>query len=215
MSRVVVVIKTVCVALLLLSTALLLAKRGGREIIAPHQPLASFPVDLGDWNGHVVSIDPQVIEILGAGDFAERAYTRTGDPPLDFFVGYFPSQRTGASIHSPKNCLPGSGWAPVESKYVNLSLDGREYKVNEYTVQKGNQKQLVLYWYQAHGRLVANEYIAKFYLITDSIRLGRSDAALVRIITPIVGNEGSAEAEKRAMQFAHQLVPNLNAYIPV
>src|SRR5215469_13037131 len=158
MSRVVVVSKTVCVALLLLSSALLLAKRGGREIIAPHQPLASFPVDLGDWNGHVVSINPQVIEILGAGDFAERAFTKIGDPPLDLFVGYFPSQRTGTSIHSPKNCLPGSGWAPTESRYVNLSLQGHEYKVNEYVVQKGNQKQLVLYWYQAHGRLVANEY---------------------------------------------------------
>ena len=215
MSRVTVVTKTVCVALLLLSTALLLAKRGGREIIVPHQPLVAFPVDMGDWNGRAVTIDPQVIEILGVGDFAERAYARTGDVPLDLFVGYFPSQRTGTSIHSPKNCLPGSGWAPVESKYVNLSRDGREYKVNEYIVQKGNQKQLVLYWYQAHGRLVANEYIAKFYLIADSIRMGRSDAALVRIVTPIAGNEGSAEAEKRAMQFAHLLMPNLNAYIPV
>lgn len=214
MYRLVVVTKAVCVAALLLSTALLLAKRGDHEIIIPNKPLASFPVNLGDWSGHALVIDPQVIEVLGAGDFAELAYARSADPQLDLFVGYFPTQRTGKSIHSPKNCLPGSGWVPVESKYVNLSVEGHEYPVNEYIVQKSDQKELVLYWYQAHGRLVASEYIAKFYLIADSIRIGRSDAALVRITTPIIENEGAAEAEKRAIQFAHILMPNLNAYLP-
>ncbi len=209
-----VVSKAICVAVLLLSTSLLLAKRGNREIIVPHQPLASFPVDLGDWNGRVLTIDPREIEVLGAGDFGEFEYTRSVDPPLVLFVGYFPSQRTGTSIHSPKNCLPGSGWAPIESKYVNLSQQDHHYPVNEYIVQKGDQKQLVLYWYQAHGRLVANEYIAKFYLIADSIRVGRSDAALVRITTPILESEGTAEAENRAFQFAHVLLPNLNGFIP-
>lgn len=214
MIRPAVMTKSVCVALLLLSTALLLATRGDREVIVAHQPLALFPVTLGDWNGQALIIDPREIEILGTGDFAARGYARNADPPLDLFVGYFPSQRTGTSIHSPKNCLPGSGWAPVESKYVNLSLDGHQYQVNEYIVQKNDQKRLVLYWYQAHGRLVASEYVAKFYLVADSIRIGRSDAALVRITTPILGNEGAAGAEKRALQFAYALMPNLNGYIP-
>jgi EpsI family protein len=214
MNRLPVVTKTACIALLLLSTAVLLGKRGDREIIVSHEPLASFPVDLGGWSGRALIIDPREIEILGTGDFAARAFARDADPPLDLFVGYFPTQRTGTSIHSPKNCLPGSGWAPIESKYVNLSLLGHQYLVNEYIVQKGEQKQLVLYWYQAHGRLVANEYIAKFYLIADSIRMSRSDAALVRIATPIVAGEGVAEAEKRALQFAHALMPNLSGFIP-
>jgi EpsI family protein len=210
-------IKTAGMALLLISTALLLGKRGDQEVVVPHQPLAQFPEALGTaWNGRSVGIDPGVIEILGAGDFAERSFRRDdGSAPVDLFLAYFPSQRTGVSIHSPKNCLPGSGWGPVESKYVRLSgPHGREYAINEYVVQKGEQKQLVLYWYQAHGRLVASEYAAKFYLVTDAMRMNRSDGALVRIVTPIVGGESSSQAEQRAMQFAGALMPNLQRYIP-
>lgn len=210
-------IKTACMALLLTSTAFLLAKRGDQEVIAPHQPLADFPEALAPaWNGRAVGIDPGVIEILGAGDFAERSFHQdNGSAPVDLFLAYFPSQRTGVSIHSPKNCLPGSGWAPAESKYVTLSVPGgREYAINEYVVQKGEQKQLVLYWYQAHGRLVASEYAAKFYLVADAMRMNRSDGALVRIVTPIVGGESSAQAEQRAIQFAGALMPNLQRYIP-
>lgn len=209
--------KASCIAVLLVSTAFLLARRGDRELIVPHPPLAQFPEMIGEkWNGRTVGIDPQVIDILGAGDFAERSYqSNAGEAPVDLFVGYFPTQRTGVSIHSPKNCLPGSGWAPVESKYVTLSFQGEgHHRVNEYVIQKGDEKQLVLYWYQTHGRLIANEYVAKFYLVADSIRMNRSDAALVRIITPITGDENAATAEKRAIQFATTLMPELRRFIP-
>ena len=213
-------LKTAAMILILLSTMLLLSKRGERELVVPHQPLAQFPETLkGDttvWSGRPVGIDPQVIEILGTGDFTERFYQKSIDGvPVDLFIGYFPTQRTGVSIHSPKNCLPGSGWSPLESKYVTLSTsEGGRYWVNEYVIQKGEQKEIVLYWYQTHGRLVASEYAAKFYLVLDSIRLNRSDAALVRVITPILGNESSAEAEQRARQFAGMLMPALQEYIP-
>lgn len=209
--------RATCVIFLLASTALLLGSRDGREIVVPHTSLQEFPLTLGqEWNGRQVPIDPAAIEILGAGDFAERLYQRSGDAaPVDLFLGYFPTQRTGVSIHSPKNCLPGSGWAPLESKYISLSVaDGRTYSVNQYVIQKGEQKQLVLYWYQAHGRLVASEYVAKFYLVSDSMRLNRSDAALVRVITPLLGSEDVSSAQNRALQFAKILVPRLQPYIP-
>ena len=210
-------IKTGCMILLLLSTALLLGKRGDREIVVPHQPLAQFPDSLGgEWSGEAVGIDPRVVEILGAGEFVDRFYNSNfGRPPVELFIGYFPTQRTGVSIHSPKNCLPGSGWAPIESKYVTISLSReREYRVNEYVIQRGDRRELVLYWYQTHGRLIASEYLAKFYLVADSIRMNRSDAALVRIITPILGNNGLSQAEKRGLQFATVLIPDLQRYIP-
>lgn len=211
-------IKAICMLVILLTTALLLAKRGQNEVIAPHELLSGFPTELGsEWRGNAVAIDPWVIEALGAGDFADRFYRdNLGGPPVELFIGYFPTQRTGVSIHSPKNCLPGSGWAPIDSKYATLTVRGlRQYQVNEYVIQKDDQKRLVLYWYQAHGRLIASEYAAKFHLVADSIRLNRSDAALVRIITPITGDEGIQQAEQRALRFARVLIPSLEHYIPV
>lgn len=209
--------KTACVVALLVSSWLLVSARDHREVVVPHASLSDFPSTLGKkWSGRIVPIDSQIIQVLGAGDFAERDYEAdSSTPPIDLFVGYFPSQRTGLGIHSPKNCLPGSGWAPIESTYVPLGLSGkRKYNVNEYLIQKGEQKALVLYWYQTHGRIVANEYAAKFYLVVDSIRMHRSDAALVRIVTPIAGSEPAQRAEARALQFAQALMPDLEKYIP-
>ena len=210
-------IKTAIMVFLLISTALVLARRGGREVIVPHEPLTQFPETIGtEWSGRSVGIDPRAMEVLGAGDFAERSFRRDGSGvPVDLFLAYFSSQRTGVTMHSPKNCLPGSGWAPVESKYVALPLtNGRAFAVNEYVIQKGGEKQLVLYWYQAHGRLVASEFAAKFYLVADAMRMNRSDGALVRIVTPILEGESSSQAEQRAMQLAGALMPNLERYIP-
>lgn len=210
--------KTGSMIALLLATALLLGMRGNRDVVVPHSPLEQFPMTLVEgWTGRVVSIDPQALEILGPGDFTERYYVKGSTGlPVDLFIAYFPSQRVGVGgIHSPKNCLPGSGWAPIESRYVPLSVPGgRSYAVNEYIVQKGEQRELSLYWYQSHGRLVANEYVAKYHFIADSIRMNRTDGALVRIVTPIMGNETEAEAERRAMQFAQAMMPNLEKYIP-
>ncbi len=209
--------KAACTVALLVSSWLLVSARDNRELVVSHASISEFPSTLGNkWNGRIVPIDSQIIQVLGAGDFAERNYeVDPSTPPIDLFIGYFPSQRTGVSIHSPKNCLPGSGWAPIESKYIPLRLSGeRKYNVNEYLIQKGEQRELVLYWYQTHGRIVANEYAAKFYLVADSIRMHRSDAALIRIVTPIAGNEPAQKAEERALQFAQALMPNLERYIP-
>ena len=209
-------LKAACMSALLISAGMFLGARGEHEIVVPHAPEDDFPMKLGEWSGRRVPIDSQILQILGAGDFVERSYQAGfSRSPVDLFIGYFPTQRTGVSIHSPKNCLPGSGWAPIDSKYVPLPIGGtKHYEVNEYVIEKGEQKELVLYWYQAHGRVVANEYIAKFYLVEDSIRMNRSDAALVRVVTPILGGETASQAEKRAFQFVQVLMPNLDKYIP-
>jgi EpsI family protein len=201
----------------MMSAAALLAKRGDREIIAPHQDLSGLPESIGTgWAGIPLTIDDRVREVLGPGDFMERSYHRSAtEPPIDLFIAYFPSQRTGVSIHSPKNCLPGAGWSPLDATSVPLrAANGNTYDVNRYVVQKGNDRQLVLYWYQAHDRMIASEYAAKFYLVTDSIRMNRSDAALVRIITPMLENESAEHAQQRAVEFAEALVPHLGPFIP-
>ena len=161
-------------------------------------------------------ISQETLDVLGAGDFLSRVYTRDGGAqPIGLFIGYFPTQRTGVTIHSPKNCLPGAGWVFESSQYVDLNdAHGKAHRVGEYIIANGDNRQFVIYWYQAHGRSVANEYLAKMYMVTDAMRLNRTDGALVRVITPIDSQGGTSAAKARAEAFTAQLAPMLPRFIP-
>ena len=201
---------------LLAGTALFLHSRGQAEILPPREPLDTLPLLIGNWKGTVIPIPQWALDVLGAGEFVEHYYRRAPDEPsVDLFMAYFPSQRMGSTMHSPQNCLPGSGWTPAESSRVDLNRPaGGTIRANRYVLSKGLDKLLVLYWYQAHGRVVASEYWAKFYLVADSIELNRSDGALVRVMTPILQHESAADAERRCTDFIQEILPVLDNYIP-
>ena len=204
------------VVALLAGTALLLFARGDKDLIPASEPLSQMPRTIAGWSGSDVQIDQETLDVLGAGDFLSRVYIHGGEEqPIGLFIGYFPTQRTGVTIHSPKNCLPGSGWAFESSQYVNLNdANGKAHRVGEYIIADGENRQFVIYWYQAHGRSIANEYLAKIYLVTDAIRLNRTDGALIRVTTPIDANEGMSAARARAEAFTAQLIPMLPRFIP-
>lgn len=201
---------------LLAASAGLLGSRRQIEVIPKHLPVSSFPIQVGKWSGQDQPISNEILSVLGPGDFVSRLYEQPGRLPMGFFLAYFPSQQTGDTIHSPKNCLPGAGWMPVESSRIVLPLSGgRSISANRYIIEKGIEHQFVLYWYQAHGRSVASEYWARFYLVADAIRMNRTDGALIRIITPIAQGENSESAEQRAVTFAQQIIPLLDQYVPL
>jgi EpsI family protein len=206
-----------CASVLIVVTGVFLRANSRGEVFPPRQPLQSFPQQLGDWTGTDVAMDKDTLQVLGPGDFLLRIYSRTDHslPYLDLFIAYFPSQRAGDTIHSPKNCLPGAGWAPVESGRVDLSVPGHSpFPVNRYVIAKGESRQLVLYWYWAHDRGVASEYWAKYHLVADSIALNRSDGSLVRITTPLLRGESIDQAQQRMMPLVSDIVPRLQNYIP-
>jgi EpsI family protein len=205
------------VALLLIGTAIFLHARARGEIFPPRQPLPSFPLQLGTWDGTDVPIDEDALQVLGPGDFLLRVYQdpQEKQPPVDLFIAYFPSQRAGDTIHSPKNCLPGAGWAPVQSSRMTLSTPKHApFPINRYVIAKGDARQLVLYWYWAHDRGVASEYWAKYYLVADSIRMNRSDGSLVRLKTVMSPGESTDAAMQRLLPFADRILPLLDDYIP-
>lgn len=204
------------VVLVMALTALFLHNRSRAEILPPRPPLHQFPAQFDDWHSRTVVIEPEILEILGDGEFLQRVYYRGSQGEVfDLFLAYFPSQRTGSTIHSPKNCLPGAGWAPLESNRIPLTWpDGRSFLVNEYIIGRGLDRQVAIYWYQAHGRAVASEYWAKFYLVADAIRMNRSDGALVRVLTPVRAGESLDDARRRAHGFATRLLPFLSEHIP-
>ncbi|HZR57767.1 MAG TPA: EpsI family protein [Terriglobales bacterium] len=202
---------------LLTGTALLLNVFSHGEIYPSRLSLAYFPERLGKWVGTTLPMTKEVLDILGPGDYLLRDYqdSTSLEPPVGLFIAYFPSQRAGDTIHSPKHCLPGAGWWPVESSKITVSLPGHvPFPANRYVIAKGDERQLVIYWYLAHDRAIASEYWAKFYLVTDSIRLHRSDGSLVRIITPLRPAEPIDEAQDRLLSFADNITPVINQYVP-
>jgi EpsI family protein len=196
--------------------ALLLFRRGNSESIVPSEPLSGVPETIAGLNGRDVPIDQEQLDVLGKGDFLSRVYAIGGKSgPVGLFIAYFASQRAGATMHSPKNCLPGSGWSFESSQYVTMKdVSGTPHRVGEYIIANGDNRQFVIYWYQAHGRSVASEYQAKAYLVSDAIRTNRTDGALVRVTTPIYGTGGEQAAKDRAEGFAGELMPQLPRFIP-
>ena len=201
---------------LIAGTGILLRARGGSEIIAPREPLSSFPKTLQGWNSTDLPLDQDVRERLGPGDFLVRRYLDAAQTRnVDLYIAYFPSQRAGDTIHSPKNCLPGAGWAPIQADRITIDVPGHApFAANRYVIAQGEQRQLVLYWYWAHGRAVAGEYAAKFYLVTDSIKMHRSDGSLVRLSTQLSRGQDIESAQKLLLSFAGDIVPLIDTYVP-
>jgi EpsI family protein len=204
------------VVVMLAGTALLMFARGSADVIPVSEPLPQLPRLIDGWSGTDVQIDQDTLKVLGTGNFLSRIYALDGQPQsIDLFVAYFPTQRTGVTIHSPKNCLPGAGWAFESSQYVDLKdANGQPHRVGEYVIVNGDSKRFAIYWYQAHGRSVASEYLAKVYMVTDAIRLNRTDGALVRVTTPIDPKEDTLRAKARVEAFTAQLAPSLPRFIP-
>ena len=202
--------------LVLIVTAVLLEARDRTEVLPPHADLSSLPMQIANWRGSDLKLSSGELEVLGPGQFLLRDYVSpAGDPLVNLFIAFFPSQRSGDTIHSPKNCIPGSGWAPVESGRISIQRDnGSAISINRYIVAKGTSRDLVLYWYQSHGEVSASEYWAKIFLVTDAIRLNRTDGALVRVVVPIAKEGAESEAQAAGVRFVRQILPLLDNYIP-
>jgi exosortase D (VPLPA-CTERM-specific) len=207
----------VCAAVLIAAAAIFLQARTRSEVYPPRLPLKTFPENLDGWTSTDIPIEKETLDILGPGDFLLRLYEDQQPSPtyVDLFIAYFRSQRAGDTIHSPQHCLPGAGWIPVENTHITLSLPGHgPFPANRYIIAKGDSRKLVLYWYWAHDRGVASEYWAKFYLVADSIKMNRSDGALVRITLLMYPGESAEAAEQRLLPFTSDVVPLLDNYIP-
>lgn len=185
------------------------------EYVPDSEPLATFPIAISGWMMVQDSpVEKDVLDVLKADDTLNRTYERSAGLPVNLFVAAFRTQRTGKAPHSPKNCLPGSGWAPSVNDQVLLNLPGEgPREVNRYIVTKGEAKSVVLYWYQSRDRVIASELKAKVFGVADSIRYNRSDTALVRVIAPVPpGREEIANRE--VVDFATAAFPALRQILP-
>lgn len=198
---------------LLLAAFVLLQTMSHGEANVQHRSLRDLPYALGSWAGRDDPLPAQEVRSLGVTEYVNRYYFGSSAEPVQVYVGYYATQRTGDTIHSPKNCLPGAGWDPVRSGYATIQLaSGQDIVVNEYVIQQDQNKQLVLYWYQGRGRVIASEYKAKFWMIVDAVKRNRTDSALVRFVTPM--DDGEDTARSRLVVFTKTMFPSLDGLIP-
>ena len=190
-------------------------ERAGEASVS-RRPLKDFPSQLGSWHqrGSDSRFDDETEKVLRADDYVSRNYESTDGRVASFYVGYYASQRTGATYHSPLNCLPGAGWVMSDGGRITITPAGKRpsFEVNRYIVQNGKDRALMLYWYEGRGRALASEYWGKIYTVIDSVRRRRSDGAMVRIMVPM--GESKEEPEKTAVEMASQAAPQLSAFVP-
>jgi EpsI family protein len=199
-------------AILLASGAVINVWQRAGEASVSRNSLKDFPTQLGQWRQHGgdQTLDDETLRVLRADDYLSRNFEANGRV-ASFYVGYYATQRTGATYHSPLNCLPGSGWTLTEGPRVTITpvYGGTPFEANRYLVQNGNDRELMIYWYLGRGRATASEYWGKIYTVVDSVRRRRSDGAIVRVMVPVGDSEENAfrAASELASEAAAQLPP--------
>jgi EpsI family protein len=212
--------RAIALCLLLVATSVFLASAREAEVVVSRTTFDAFPMNISPWKAiNDPPLEEDILKVLGVDDYLSRIYYKPDGAAVGLYMGFYGSQRQGDTIHSPLNCLPGAGWEPVSQgrlRIANADGQGRDITVNRYIVQKGLDRQLVLYWYQSHGRVVASEYTSKAYLIHDAVRLNRTDGSMVRVIAPIKvdASDNGAAAERLAEEFVRAIFPLLPAYLP-
>ena len=192
----------------------LVATRG--EILPERAMFAAFPTSLGEWRGRASSLEPQVEHGLGLTDYILSDYARQDRRQVNLYVAYYASQRSGLSPHSPSVCIPGNGWQISNLERTNYNNGDLSISLpfNRVVISRGQNKQLVYYWFEERGMKIANEYLSKVYLLRDAMFKNRTDGALVRLTTPVYTGESEADADKRLQDFMQVSVPHLESYLP-
>ncbi|HKB11787.1 MAG TPA: EpsI family protein [Vicinamibacterales bacterium] len=202
------------IALVLVLATAALARVAHTSTQPPDPKLDRLPQTIGAWTGREAdALDEESARILGADAYLTRNYRASGTAaPVGLYVAYYSEQRPGVSIHSPLHCLPGNGWEPIEVSRLDIpaAAGADPLQLRRMIVRKRLDRSVVLYWYSVHGRMLAGELTSKLWLLHDSVRLHRSDAALVRIVVPAGRDAASVDAaERQGIAFARDLLPLL------
>ncbi len=188
------------------------------EIVPSRTQFSEFPLRIANWRGMTDSLTDNVLKVLKLNDYLLANYVReTEREPVNLYVAYYESQRKGASIHSPRSCLPGNDWeisSLTRHGVPSGESDTALIDVNRVLITKGSDRQLVYYWFEQRGRRITSEYAVKWYLLWDALNISRTDGALVRLTTPVPAGTQVKDAEARLQDFLRSIYPQFDQYVP-
>lgn len=181
--------------------------------VPPVRSFSEFPVTHGKWR----MVDQErfsesVLKVLKATDYLSRRYVGPDGVPVALYVGYYDGAEGTGGIHSPRHCLPGSGWLRLSDRRVDIELGGRRLPMVEAVYEKDGEKNLFLYAFQVRDRLLSDEYSLKLAEIAGSVLEKRKDSAFLRVSVPFDGDETRASAAAR--RFMADFFPVIQDFIP-
>jgi exosortase D (VPLPA-CTERM-specific) len=181
------------------------------------QTFADFPMELGDWHGRPEKMQSEYLQMLKLDDYLLADYVQASRSPVNLYVSYYASQANGNSAHSPRACIPGDGWEISDFGQREISgvlVGGKSLKVNRVVIQRGENRQLVYYWFQQRGHVITNEYMVKFQIFWDAVTRRRTDGAMVRLVARLAPGEALESGDEVLQRFAAAAVPGLSHYVP-
>ena len=185
------------------------------EVTPDRRPLSLFPMELGNWRGTPRVMESEALEMLHLTDYVIADYARPGeDAPVNFYVAYYASQKFGIQSHSPQQCIPGGGWNILNQSLITIpTAGGKSIPANRVLIERQGVRQIAYFWFDERGRNMTDEFQLRYYAIRDAVVRGRSDGALIRVVTPVVGND-EAKADERMRSFIADVTDNLRNYVP-
>jgi exosortase D (VPLPA-CTERM-specific) len=205
------------VAVLVLAAAGALSLPERAESIPQRTSFGEYANTIDGWTGRREAIEGVYLDALMLDDYYLADFTRGTEPPINFYIAWYNSQRAGHSTHSPRSCLPGGGWqikSLTQRTLPGVRAVREALRVNRALIQLGAQRQLVYYWFQQRGRVMTNEYLVKWYLFWDSLTRNRTDGALVRLVVPLPPGGTDLAADRQLTEFAAAATPTLAPFIP-
>ncbi|MGR8929599.1 MAG: VPLPA-CTERM-specific exosortase XrtD [Gammaproteobacteria bacterium] len=205
-----------CLGLIIFASVLNSSIETRSEIKPERAFFSSFPRTLGDWQGTPGTLEAEALKTLDLTDYLLADFVKPRDVPVNLYAAYYESQRKGSSPHSPTVCMPGGGWQimGLARRRFPGTATKAPFDFNRVVIRKGNTSQLVYYWFEERGRVMADEYQVKWYLLRDALLENRTDGALVRLTTPIIDGEPKDAADQRISDFLSEALPLLPGYVP-
>lgn len=205
-----------CLVLLTGTVFLSYHLQGSVEKTPERKSFLEFPMHVADWQGRTMTLERQYVDVLRFDDYLLADFAGPMNGPVNLYAAYYRSQKKGQSAHSPRTCLPGGGWemSSMTQVPVETGTNGRAFYANRVLIQKGDDRQVVLYWFKQRERLLTNEYMVKAWLFWDALTKQRSDGAMIRLVSPLLPGEDEQSADRRLEQFAALVEPMIHAYVP-
>jgi exosortase D (VPLPA-CTERM-specific) len=186
-----------------------------REKIPIKKSFNEFPLSVAEWQGRRQMMERKFLDLLHLSEYIMVNYRNSKGQDIDFYVAYNESQSKGEATHSPETCLPGGGWIFKQSGMVMIPTgNDRTIVVSRAFIEQSGSQELMYFWFPQRGRILTSLYQVKLYSFWDTLTKQRTDGALVRIITPVYGNEGVKDAEARIQEFTKEIVPVLDGFLP-
>ncbi|MCW6509052.1 VPLPA-CTERM-specific exosortase XrtD [Lichenifustis flavocetrariae] len=185
------------------------------EVIPDRQPLSLFPMQFGDWSGTPHVMETQFLDMLHLTDYVLADYARpNSDAAVNFYVAYYESQKFGIQSHSPQQCIPGGGWNILSQSLIQIpESDGKAIPANRVLIERQGVRQVAYFWFDERGRTMTNDFELRYYAVRDAMLEGRSDGALIRLVTPVVDGD-EAKADARLVEFVGAVKGSLGKYVP-